>query len=172
LARFVRYVVFLKPDVVVILDDLAANDAGQFAWLLHTQGEVDLAGTQWTIAQDEAALDVRILGFDTLGREGGYTVGLMDRATYYEERNAIPTACVNRYVAFETLHPVAEWLVPAVLRVRDRGGEAPLDVVYRPDSDRVSIEILEGPRAWRVTIDRTDRTVQAVRTPALSSHPS
>ena len=164
LARFVRYVVFLQPDVVVIVDDLAANDASQFGWLLHTQGEVDLAGTRWTVAQDEAALDVRILGFDTLGREGGYTVGLMDRTTYYEERNAIPTTCANRYVAFETLHPVSEWLVPAVLRVRDRGAEVPLEAQLTRTGDRVIVEVAENARSWRVAIHRSDRTIQAVRT--------
>ena len=163
LAQFVRYLVFLKPDVVVVLDDLAANDASQFSWLLHTQGDVDLAGTQWMIAQDEAALDVRVLGFETLGREGGYTVGLMDRTTYYEERNDIPTACVNRYVAFETLHPVSEWRVPVILRVRDRGTEGLLEADLVQDEDRVIITVSEAARVWQVTIDRTDRTVQAVR---------
>jgi hypothetical protein len=163
LARFVRYVVFLKPDVVVIVDDLAANDRSQFSWLLHTQGEVDLAGTRWTIEQNEAALDIRMLDFDTLGREGGYTVGLMDRKTYYEERNDIPTACVNRYVVFETLHPVSEWLVPALLRVRDRGAEALLEADFVRDEERVILTVSEAARQWRVMIDRTDRTIQAVR---------
>jgi hypothetical protein len=163
LSRFVRYVVFLKPDVVVIVDDLAANDRSQFGWLLHTQGEVALKGTRWTIAQNRGALDVRMLGFDTLGREGGYTVGLVDRVTYYEERNDIPTACTNRYVAFETLHPVSTWLVPAVLRARDRVLEVPLEAELTRSGDQVAIEVSEASRTWRVKIDRADRTVHAVR---------
>ena len=34
-----------NPDVVVIVDDLRANDASELSWLLHTDGEATLHET-------------------------------------------------------------------------------------------------------------------------------
>jgi hypothetical protein len=88
----------------------------------------------------------------------------MDRATYYEERNAIPTACANRYVAFETLHPVAEWLVPAVLRVRDRGADLPLTAAVDRTGDVVTLDVNaaypSGHANWNVAIDLAQREIR------------
>jgi hypothetical protein len=164
LARFVRYVAFLKPDVVVVVDDLVANDASEFSWLLHTGGEATLNDTDWTFERGEAAVDVKILGFDELGDTGGYMTGWVDRTAHYEEYNHRYVTPVNRYAVFETLHPVSTWLVPAVLRVRDRALEVPLEAKLTRTGGQVAIAVSEASRTWRVKIDRADRIVQAVRT--------
>jgi hypothetical protein len=53
--------------------------------------------------------------------------------------------------------------VPAVLRVRDRVLEVPLEAELTRSGDQVAIEVSEASRTWRVKIDRADRTVHAVR---------
>jgi O-antigen ligase len=40
LARFVRHVFWLRPGLLVLLDDLEARRPATFDWLLHTEGEV------------------------------------------------------------------------------------------------------------------------------------
>ena len=37
LTRFHRHLVFVKPDLIVILDDLEAETPARFDWLLHTE---------------------------------------------------------------------------------------------------------------------------------------
>ncbi len=160
LARFVRYVAFLKPDVVVIVDDLVANDASEFSWLLHTGGEATLNDTEWTFARGEAAVDVKILGFDALGDTGGYMTGWVDRKGHYEEYNHRYVTPVNRYAVFETLHPESAWLVPAVLRVRDREADLPLEAAMTRDGDLVTIDVQVEGAAWQVAIDRSDRQIR------------
>jgi hypothetical protein len=160
LARFVRYVAFLEPDVVVIVDDLAANDASDFSWLLHTDGEASLDDTVWTFERGEAAVDVRILGFDELGATGGYMTGWVDRKGHYEEYNHLYVTPSNRYAVFETLHPEPTWLVPAVLRVRDRGADLPLETSMTRDGDLITVDVAVEDLAWQITIDRSDREIQ------------
>lgn len=161
LARFVRYVAYLKPDTVLILDDLAANDASDFSWLLHAAGDVDLEGTAWSIDREDASLAVTILGFDELGDRGGFVVGLSDRTSHYEDYNHIYVTPTNRYIAFETLHPVKRWLVPAVLHVRDGGVSAPPQVDLERTGERITLKIGAAGATWRVEIDLDDRTISA-----------
>jgi hypothetical protein len=163
LARFVRYVAYLKPDVVLIVDDLKANDASEFSWLLHTDGEAVLDDTAWTVEVDGAAVDVRVLGFDELGATGGYTTGWVERKAHYEEYNHLYVTPSNRYAVFETLHPEPTWLVPAVLRVRDREADTPLDAAMTRDGDLVTIAVRTDACAWQVEVDLNEREID-VRT--------
>jgi hypothetical protein len=142
------------------VDDLAANDASEFSWLLHTDGEATLDDTVWTFERGEAAVDVRILGFDELGATGGYMTGWVDRKGHYEEYNHLYVTPSNRYAVFETLHPEPTWLVPAVLRVRDRGADLPLETSMTRDGDLITVDVAVEDLAWQITIDRSDREIQ------------
>lgn len=52
LSRFDRHVVFLRPDVFVILDDLQAAEPSTFQWLLHSWEEMDISdGAQQALIQ-------------------------------------------------------------------------------------------------------------------------
>ena len=48
----------MKPDVIVIHDDLVAPQASTFQWLLHATNEFEIAGRQATTANDEGAVQV------------------------------------------------------------------------------------------------------------------
>jgi len=163
LHQFIRYAAFLKPDIVVLVDDLKANDQSQFAWLLHPTGEAKLDGTRWHLTKGRAALEVRFLGFDELETGTGYRTGLAERTTRYRERNGIPVTRVNRYLSFETLHAVSEWLVPVVLKVGDaERGEAIQAEMKRSDG-KVSLKIQDGTTRWSVILDRGEHTIQTGR---------
>jgi len=63
LERYIRYVVLLKPDLVIILDDLVARGGrdAQYDWLLHTTGKIALNERGATICKPGASLDVEVL---------------------------------------------------------------------------------------------------------------
>ncbi|MDE6779680.1 MAG: DUF4962 domain-containing protein [Alistipes sp.] len=53
--RFRRHMVFLKPDIVVIYDELAAREPVQWTWLLHSRVSMDASGENSVTADNGAA---------------------------------------------------------------------------------------------------------------------
>ena len=42
ITKFLRHLIYLKPDIIVIIDELAAEKPAEFEWLLHTPGEIQI----------------------------------------------------------------------------------------------------------------------------------
>ena len=63
LTRFVRHILFARPDYFVICDELEAREASTYQWLLHAKSEMALAPehNRVTLAQENARLQVRFL---------------------------------------------------------------------------------------------------------------
>ncbi|HOF46384.1 MAG TPA: hypothetical protein PLZ46_06350, partial [Bacteroidales bacterium] len=40
LARFVRHVFWLRPGLLIVVDDLESKKTAVFDWLLHTEGRI------------------------------------------------------------------------------------------------------------------------------------
>lgn len=56
LSKFLRHVVFLRPDFFVLIDEVSAPKASRFDWLLHSWEKMDLAENQATISKGDARL--------------------------------------------------------------------------------------------------------------------
>ncbi len=78
LKRFLRRVLFIRPDTFVICDELHSADASTFQWLLHARNEMALdEGAQSVlISSGEARLITRLLAPDglSLSQEQGFPV--------------------------------------------------------------------------------------------------
>ena len=63
LKRFLRHVLFVRPDYFVIYDELESVTEADYQWLLHARSEMapDEAGQRVLISEGEARLDVRFL---------------------------------------------------------------------------------------------------------------
>jgi hypothetical protein len=62
LTSFKRHLVFLKPDVVVVLDELEAQQASQFMWLMHTAGNTAKTGqNKYRISTGDVLMDIHFL---------------------------------------------------------------------------------------------------------------
>ncbi len=63
LTRFFRHVLFLRPGLFMILDDLAAPEASRFDWLLHSYEKMTVDTSAGTVesARRGASLRVRLL---------------------------------------------------------------------------------------------------------------
>jgi hypothetical protein len=61
LLRFHRYVAFVKPDLFLVLDDLAADTPRTFDWLAHSYGDIAIDERQVTITKGKASLLIRTL---------------------------------------------------------------------------------------------------------------
>jgi hypothetical protein len=159
LARFVRYAAFLKPDLVVLVDDIRADPPAQFQWLLHPDGELHVDDTRWTAIRDDARLTVDILGFERFAPGDGYRVALSERTTFYHDRVDAPVRRVNRVVSFETLHRLSAWVVAAVLRVDDADAPAAARGRVEKDEAGVRVNVSDGEREWVVRCDFERRSL-------------
>jgi len=136
LRLFRRQILFLKPDVFVIADDLAADGASRFEWLLHAPaGSLALAGGG---AFEIARSGVRLWG--TFLRPRSARSRVISRPT--GSTGFDPTSCLVVDVAgVEAARTLA---VLAVLRE----GEAPPRLVL----DEGRLRIRKGQAEWRVRV--------------------
>lgn len=62
LKRFLRYLVYIRPDVIVVLDEVKANEPSNFEWLLHGEQNIQrLEGLNCLVRTDEVGMDVHFL---------------------------------------------------------------------------------------------------------------
>jgi len=59
--KFLRYIAFLKPDIFLILDDLAAPEPMTFEWLAHSYGDITIDGKDASIRKAKAGVLVRAI---------------------------------------------------------------------------------------------------------------
>jgi len=60
LNRFDRHVLFLRPGLILMLDDLAAPEAATYQWMLHAFDEMTLGEGQVISRRADKTLDVRL----------------------------------------------------------------------------------------------------------------
>jgi hypothetical protein len=83
LTRFRRHIAFLRPDIVVVYDDLKADHAAQWSWLLHSPGRIEAKTDrpQLVATIGNARAQVDLFGSDTL------KMGVSDeQTTRYDRR--------------------------------------------------------------------------------------
>lgn len=62
LARFVRHVFWLRPGLLIVVDDLESKKTAVFDWLLHTEGRIISEGINvFLIKQGQSAMRLRFL---------------------------------------------------------------------------------------------------------------
>ncbi len=145
LRHFRRQVLFLKPDVFVIADDLAARGSARFEWLLHApEGSLSLGkGGTFEIARP----GVRLHGI--LLRPAVVRASVVSRVT--RSSGFDPTSCLVEEMMGKTTRPLA------VLSVLQEGEPAP---GVRLAGSR--LQIRKGEAEW---------TVQVVDRPAAPGAP-
>jgi hypothetical protein len=62
LTRFVRHVMFLRPGIIAMLDEIEAPEPAEFSWLLHSLEKIQVDAVDRTVvcARDKASLTVRL----------------------------------------------------------------------------------------------------------------
>jgi hypothetical protein len=108
LTRFHRWFLFFKPDLLVVFDDVRAEQARRVEWLLHYEGEVEeAAGVDLRVAKGGAVLDANFL---LPGRDEGWVASHVARKfTYRDSNRQVLVRPENRYVAFSTMHAYTAW---------------------------------------------------------------
>jgi len=63
LKKYVRHIVFVKPDVILIADEVEAKQPSKFQWMLHgpTQFEVNESDQMLTLEREQAGVNIHYL---------------------------------------------------------------------------------------------------------------
>lgn len=146
LARFCRYVAFLKPDMFLVLDDLQAPEPVAFDWLAHSYGDIGIQGSDVRIRKPKAGLLIRSL--------------LPEGAAWHLERTP-PDSNGERLLKHLALRPTGR--VKAVrfltaLFVSPLDGEG-LPVSVHEEGERVVASVERGQEAVEVEFNLVEARV-------------
>jgi hypothetical protein len=157
LTNFTRRILYLRPDLFVIVDELAAEEPRLFQWRLSTEGQFRIGDERgrFTLEKGTAALDIlvalpphwtSVLGEVPLSQ--GYCSDLAERVNY---------------LGIEAPHKVFETtfvtlLAPRRLEQREKRPRASV----KRDGDDLGVTVAIGKRKWVVTFGSSDETEKRV----------
>lgn len=140
LTRFHRHVLYLRPDLVVVLDDLAAAERSVFTQLWHSHAPwTEMDAGAWGFAQERAALALLPAPVARNGEayvETSADYGLLKDMTKHKEKS---------YGTLRVESPLAEnWIFLTVIGIGDAKAGAPKIEVQAKLPD---VKIVAGPGA-------------------------
>ena len=102
LSHYCRWLVFIKPDLLVIFDDITSDNLHSFQWALHVEGQADGENCDLRVTNGPAGFD---LNFLLPRRDEGWIGEERRRQVSYRNSNTgkIETK-LNRYYAFSAMH--------------------------------------------------------------------
>lgn len=149
LTRAYRHLLFIRPNIIIIVDDLAAEDDATYQWLLHARSEMALQEDTLsvTVAENNARMRVRFLTPDSLAFEqrSGWDPPLTREAPdqYHFTASTQTPADTMRFIAVLTpYHAEEEAPMPEFRSIDAEGGVAlasddRLVLIKDPDADEV-----------------------------------
>jgi heparinase II/III-like protein len=158
--RVRRYVAYLRPDVLVLVDELRTRQKVKARVLYHFLKRAQLGDDSFTISNGGAELLGRTL---CPSRRHNIVLGLDERRSAYNtERGLVQVE--NKYVYTENLHRDKRLVFVSVLAFGKKPMALPgAELVGDPDlDDRFAVRIRSGRRRTRVTYDLKKGTM-AVR---------
>lgn len=167
LHRHVRYFVFLRPDTVVVFDDLAFSEPVRPAWNLLVGGAPELHGGRIEFRMGDAAASVELLNLD---RQAGYTIGSEVRQAMFSPKvddGRWPLEI--RRVHITPLHPVERWRFGAVIFARAAVEPPTFKASLRLGEDGVARILCESRgEATEVRLDLAARRIEVLSPPSHS----
>ena len=134
LTRFRRHFIFVRPDFIVIVDELAAQGPSQFEWRMHAEQSLEQrGGARFVVRNGEIAMDVEFLLPEELGAKAS---------------GSLLTATVG---------PVANCLIVAVLHPRKADAPAAVAKLESVQQGRLGI-VIGGGR--KLVIDLAGQSVK------------
>jgi hypothetical protein len=137
LTRYRRHFIFLRPDSIIVVDELAANRPSRFEWLMRAEETLDQRGeTSFLVRTGGVAMDVQFLLPEGLDAKAS------DRQL---------TAAVG---------PTSSTVIVAVLHPRQADAPAAVAKLDSRQGDRLGITIGGGAK---LTLDLAGQRVTVVR---------
>jgi hypothetical protein len=138
LERFVRHVLLIRPDVVVVVDDLRAGSPAQFELRYPLRGRLLAAGESYRLGS----------GRTTAALHAWSTVSVAERVTKRET-----TADQAPLLSFTSEDPVPAAVVVVAIEILPPGSAKPARISAGVTADRLELSITRGPEARTLSLD-------------------
>jgi hypothetical protein len=150
-----RHVLLIRPDVVVMVDDLEAPGPSEFQWLLHTweQLQLDEAAQTMVSQRGDASMQVRLFATDGMRFAQSDAWPVEPRAGYPTAR--APEPAKRWHFTASTSRTSAARRIAAVMAIGTEG-ENP-DCRVRKTGDRIEVETSSQDGIAMVRIDLSPR---------------
>ena len=139
LSRFVRHVVFLKPDIFLLLDEIEAPEPVGIDWLFHSEGRLNVEANVITAAKPRARLEAVVLWPE------GAKFEIRKSPPDYHDEDAPYLAVTPVAKTKAVRYLVAMW----PLRPDERRGA----VSARERDGVVELDVARGEEKWRLLLD-------------------
>jgi hypothetical protein len=121
LQRFVRYLLFIRPRTVLVVDDIVADRPRHLKWVLQYSGRALLNRTSVLIEQDHARANV---DFPLLPGDAPYRFTKEDRFSQYRANADDGQPRRVRLVSLAPLAATASWRVVAAIQLSEHVPES------------------------------------------------
>jgi hypothetical protein len=162
LQRFVRYLLFVQPRTVVLVDDIVAEGPRRLKWLLQYRESAQLRPPVVELRHGDALATV---AFPLLAPGSSYRFSREERTSFYEATapDAEPPPPV-RLVSVSPGEPVARWQVVAVFGLSERQAVPPRigPAELTEQALRLQLEVEPG-RQIAIGLDFDARAVAVAR---------
>ncbi len=136
LTAFRRHFIALRPDFVVVVDELAADRPSRFEWLMHAEGALEQSGAaSFVVRNGPAAMDVQFL-----------------------VPHDVAAKAADRLLRAEA-GPTASCLIAAVLHTRNADAQVASARLESREANRLAIILGGGSRRIRLVLDLAARSV-------------
>ena len=166
--RVRRYVVYLRPDLVLLVDELRSRRPVRARVLFHPAAGVDCDSDSFTFRNGPA----RLLGSSLYPRTSDHLIlGLDDRRTNYQPPNGI-VAKRNRYVYIENLYRKPRLVFVTALQFgRKDLAPATFALTGSPSTDdEFSVDVQRASGSCRVGFNLRTGAVQLAKLEPAVSH--
>jgi len=140
--KFLRHLIYLKPEIIVIIDELSAEKPAEFEWLLHTPGEITIKNEgDIQIKNNNALLRIAVLSpQDAKISSGSRVVPAEYPELDWNNLNVL---------TLSTGQPRRETIFISVLLIGEPG-QPPLKAEFFKEDDGTMIEIRTGTQKKKI----------------------
>lgn len=142
LQKFFRHIVYIKPNIILILDDLKANKPSRFEWLMHTDGGIKkIEANKYQINHGEVVMDINYL---------------------------LPEAIIdNNEAKLLNISPavnVDETLIITTMHIRKTSDPSATTRLISHENSTIKLEIIIEDEKKLITMDLANREVNILKT--------
>lgn len=145
LEKFLRHFIYIKPDFIIVLDELRAEQQSEFEWLIHSPTSstiTEVSNNKYTIKHDDVVMSINFLLPQAISGN-----------IYYD------SDIDNRVLKISPDENVTETLILAIMHPRKTNdSSATVQLISQQDST-IHIEISTVEKIISVTIDLFNQEV-------------
>ena len=149
LNHFIRYVVYIKPYMFLIVDDLSSDEDRRYEWLLHYEGKIE-GKDELRIINEPGVLDIISLKPNS---EEDRVISINNRTSYYKATYGW-VSYENKYLSIMPLHSRKDYRFVVFMNVRHLSEKVKIEAeLIKFTNEEAHIRMLRDENRYQVYIN-------------------